>query len=282
MLRNTASCLRFRSVMYVCVHSLTAFRALLVLLASSRVDGRGIRQRVIFNTPGRGQSDPRHGQSGLHIMDEFSYAHRDTSYAGGLNKPNIPEELQRIREEAFASEIPVAADDTLCFLMAQAAAVRPESILELGTAVGTTSIAMAFACPQARITTVERDRAFYEAALVNFGKCGISGRVTAVCGDAGEVIERLEDPFDLIFMDCAKVQYIKYLPRLKQLLRNGGVLIADDVLLYGWASGEAEVPKKRKMLARHIREYIDAVTSDPELFTCIIKAGDGVALSVKR
>lgn len=215
-------------------------------------------------------------------MDEFSYAHRDTSYAGGLNKPNIPEELQRIREEAFASEIPVAADDTLCFLMAQAAAVRPAKILELGTAVGTTSIAMAFACPQARITTVERDRAFYEAALVNFGKCGISGRVTAVCGDAGEVIERLEDPFDLIFMDCAKVQYIKYLPRLKQLLRSGGVLIADDVLLYGWASGEAEVPKKRKMLARHIREYIDAVTSDPELFTCIIKAGDGVALSVKR
>ena len=90
MRRNTASCLRFRSVMYVCVHSLTAFRALLVLLASSRVivafllrrrvifnmprhgqsglassrvDGRGIRQRVIFNTPGRGPSDPRHGPS---------------------------------------------------------------------------------------------------------------------------------------------------------------------------------------------------------------------------
>ena len=78
------------------------------------------------------------------------------------------------------------------------------------------------------------------------------------------------------------MQSIKYLPRLKQLLRSGGVLITDDVLLYGWASGEAEVPKKRKMLARHIREYIDAVTSDPELFTCIIKAGDGIALSVKR
>ena len=66
------------------------------------------------------------------------------------------------------------------------------------------------------------------------------------------------------------------------LLAAGGVLIADDVLLFGWASGEAEVPKKRRMLAKHIEEYLVAVTSDPELFTSVIKVGDGIALSVKR
>ncbi len=215
-------------------------------------------------------------------MDDFSYAHRDTSAAGGLNKLHIPDALRRIRSEAFSREIPVAGDDTLCFLMAQTAAVRPGRILELGTAVGTTAAAMAFACPSAHVTTVERDENFYNAALENFRACGISGRVTAVHGDAGEAINALEGPFDMIFMDCAKVQYIKYLPRLKQLLPRGGLLVADDVLLYGWATGENEVPKKRRMLARHISEYLAAVTGDEELFTSVIRVGDGVALSVKR
>lgn len=215
-------------------------------------------------------------------MTDFSYAHRDTLSSGGLNKPHIPEQLQRIRAEACAREIPVAADDTLCFLMAQAAALKPRSVLELGTAVGTSAIALALCCPQATITTVERDENFYNQAVQNFAACGVSERIQAVQGDAGEVIQRLEGPFDMIFMDCAKVQYIKYLPRLKQLLSNGGVLLADDVLLYGWASGEAEVPKKRRMLAQHITEYLDAVTSDPDLITSVVKVGDGMAISVKR
>ena len=60
------------------------------------------------------------------------------------------------------------------------------------------------------------------------------------------------------------------------------MLIADDVLLFGWASGEAEVPKKRKMLAQHIEEYLSAVTSDEQLITAVIKVGDGMAVSVKR
>ena len=60
------------------------------------------------------------------------------------------------------------------------------------------------------------------------------------------------------------------------------MLIADDVLLYGWATGEAEVPKKRRMLARHIEEYLEAVTSDAELTTSVIRVGDGMAVSVKR
>ena len=215
-------------------------------------------------------------------MDEFSYAHRNTSGADRWNKPNIPAALRAIRESAFAREIPVAGDETLCFLMAQAAACRPDCILELGTAVGTTAAAMAFACPGAKITTVEREEKFYDEAVENFARLGISARVFPVLGDAGEVISRIEGQFGLIFMDSAKVQYVKYLPRLKRLLAPGGVLIADDVLLYGWATGEAEVPKKRRMLARHIEEYLEAVTSDAELTTSVIRVGDGMAVSVKR
>jgi predicted O-methyltransferase YrrM len=78
------------------------------------------------------------------------------------------------------------------------------------------------------------------------------------------------------------VQYIKYLPRLKQLLKKGGVLLADDVLLYGWVNGEVPAPAKRRMLVTHVREYINAVTSDNDLFTCIVDVGDGIALSIKK
>lgn len=221
-------------------------------------------------------------------MDKFSYAHRNTSPESAgkgavrFNKPDIPPELRAVREDAFSREIPVAGDDTLCFLMAQAAACGAKNILELGTAVGTSAAAMAFVCPDARITTVERDERLHAEAVKNFNGLGISERVSAVLGDAGRMIEELSGPFDLIFMDCAKVQYIKYLPRLKALLRPGGVLAADDVLLYGWASGEAEVPKKRAMLARHIEEYLAAVTTDPELVTAVVRVGDGMALSVKK
>ena len=101
-------------------------------------------------------------------------------------------------------------------------------------------------------------------------------------GDAGEEILKLpEDKFDFIFLDCAKVQYIKYLPRLKKLLKKGGVLVADDILLFGYITGEEEVPKKRKMLVEHIKEYVSAVTNDCELFTTILDIGNGVAVSTK-
>ena len=74
---------------------------------------------------------------------------------------------------------------------------------------------------------------------------------------------------------------MKYLPRLKQLLNCGGVLIADDVLLFGWITGETPVPPKRRMLYTHVKEYVDAVTRDKELITSVINVGDGLAMSVK-
>jgi predicted O-methyltransferase YrrM len=91
-----------------------------------------------------------------------------------------------------------------------------------------------------------------------------------------------DDEYDFIFLDCAKVQYIKLLPALKQKLKVGGVLLADDVLLYGWVNGESPVPKKRKMLVEHVREYIDAVNCDPALSTTILDIGDGLSFSVKK
>ena len=218
----------------------------------------------------------------------MDYAHFNTkdgerkTPTAHLNRPNISDKLQRLRESAFERSIPTADDETLSFLITLLSALQPENILELGTATGISGIAMLDICPRAHLTTVEKNTDFFEEAKANFKCFGMNMRVNAINGDAGEVIQVLSGTYDFIFMDCAKVQYIKYLPTLKKLLARGGALLADDILLFGWITGEAEIPKKRKMLAQHICEYVQAVTDDRELSTTIINIGDGLALSVKR
>jgi len=221
-------------------------------------------------------------------MQNFSYAHKNTQFGeretatSAFNSPRISTKIQNIREDAFLREIPVSDGETLCFLQTFLSAAKPENILELGTAVGVSGAVMLDVCKNARLTTIERDKNFYNEAAENFKNLGLSPCVTQILGDAGEEIEKLPANFyDFIFMDCAKAQYVKYLPCLKRLLKKGAALAADDVLLYGYVSGEVEVPKKRKMLVEHIKEYIAAATQDCELQTTVLNIGNGVALSVK-
>lgn len=217
----------------------------------------------------------------------MDYAHFDTSKGERktatvkFNRPRISDELQRLREGAFERCIPTADDETLSFLITQLRALQPENILELGTATGISGIAMLNACPDAHLTTVEKNTQFFEEAARNFKCFGVDMRVNAINADACDALDMLTGAYDFIFMDCAKVQYIRYLPRLKKLLARGGVLLADDILLFGWITGEAEIPPKRRMLAKHICEYVQAVTDDEELSTAIINIGDGLAMSVK-
>ncbi len=218
---------------------------------------------------------------------KFDYAHMNTAAGerntptAKFNSPNICAKIQSLREEAFKRQIPTADDETLNFLMTFLSAFRPANILELGTAIGISGAVMLDVCKTAHLTTVERAPLFLSEAVENFNKLGFADRVSAIEGDAGEVIQTLDKTFDFIFLDCAKVQYVKYLPRLKQLLNCGGVLIADDVLLFGWITGETPVPSKRRMLYTHVKEYVDAVTRDKELITSVINVGDGLAMSVK-
>ncbi|MDE7181629.1 MAG: O-methyltransferase [Clostridia bacterium] len=219
---------------------------------------------------------------------KYGYAHMNTAAGeratptAQFNRPAVSDKISALRQSAFDRQIPTADDETLNFLITFLSAYQPKNILELGTAVGISGAVMLDICKTAHLTTVERDEKFFAEAAENFSALGFKDRVTQVLGDAGETIETLEGQFDFIFLDCAKVQYIKYLPRLKNLLKSGGVLLADDVLLFGWLTGEAPVPEKRKMLYTHVKEYVDAVTADKELTTTIINLGDGLALSVKK
>lgn len=203
------------------------------------------------------------------------------SRTAGLNKLRVSEKAASLRADAQSQEVPVASGETLNFILTLVRACNAKSILEVGCAWGLTSLAVLEQAENACLTAIERDESFYNKAKENLKE--YADRCDIRLGDAAEVIATLPDgQYDFIFLDCAKVQYIKLLPQLKRVLKKGGVLLADDVLLYGWVNGEAPVPKKRRMLVEHIREYITAVTEDDELSTSILDVGDGLAMSVRK
>lgn len=218
---------------------------------------------------------------------DYDYAHNDTSSperpsrTANVNKIKVSPLVQEIRERAFARSVPVSSDETLQFVCLQAAATGAKNILEIGSATGASGIALLQTCAHAHLTTIEKNPSFAGEARENFERAGLSERVTLVEDDAAQVLGELSGGYDFIFLDGPKVQYIKYLPALKKLMSVGGLLLADDVLLYGWVNGEQPVPKKRAMLVNHIREYLAAVQSDEDLLTYIADVGDGIALSVK-
>lgn len=219
---------------------------------------------------------------------EFEYAHKDTSEGeretstAQFNKTTFSEELELALKSANLREIPVSDRETLNFLTTLLSALRPTEILEIGTAVGISAAVMLSACPNAHITTIEKNEKFYAETLENLKKLDKIQRVTAIYGDAADILPTLENAYEFIFLDGAKAQYVKYLPQLKRLLKPGGTLLADDVLLFGYITGEKEIPKKRKMLVEHIKEYIFEVSNDSDFQTTVINLGNGLAMSVKK
>lgn len=218
-------------------------------------------------------------------MENFTYAHDKTGKGARetltmrLNTLVLSCKLNDMYENARAREIPVSDKETLCLLKTLLNIKNPAKILEIGTAIGLSGGFMLETCTQAHLTTVEKNEEFFSEAELNFKKLGFTDRVNAILGDAGEVIKQLKSEFDFIFLDGAKAQYIKYLPDLYKLLNCGGVLVADDVMLFGWVTGEA--PAKRKMLVEHVKEYLNAVTCDERFSTTVLDVGNGAAVSVK-
>ena len=203
-------------------------------------------------------------------------------YTASLVKLNIDERIIARRAEALNRGIPVADDETLNFLLLTLRMAKPLRILEIGTAVGLSAVSMLYECPSARLTTIELEEERYIEAKKNFADFGVSDRINAHLGDAGEILAMMDGEFDFVFLDGPKAQYEKYLFDLKRLMKQGAILFADDVLLYGWVSGEEPTPQKRHSIVDKIRSYLDVVTADKDFITSVLNVGDGVALSVYK
>lgn len=198
--------------------------------------------------------------------------------------PERDENLTEIREEALSEGVPIIRPETEALLSFFMETRRPETVLEVGTAVGYSALVMLRALPEsATVTTVENYPPRIEKARENIRKAGAEARIRLIAEDASKVLRELSGPYDFIFMDAAKAQYITWLPDVKRLLGPGGVLFSDNVFSDGDIfESHYAVDRRDRTIHKRMREYLYAICHDPELRTSIVNVGDGVALTVKR
>ena len=190
--------------------------------------------------------------------------------------------LSELASKARKERVPVIREETASFLISLVEAKRPAAILEVGTAVGYSTLLMAGAMPEnCRITTIEK----YEKRIPVsfFERAGESERITLLPGDAGEILKKLTGPYDFIFMDAAKGQYLVWLPEIMRLMVPGSMLVSDNVLQDGdIIESRYAVERRNRTIHARMREYLYELKHTDSLATSIIPIGDGVALSVFR
>ncbi|MBR1633930.1 MAG: O-methyltransferase [Lachnospiraceae bacterium] len=191
--------------------------------------------------------------------------------------------LSALRGRAEAEDIPIIRKEAEYFLRWLLSVQRPERILEIGTAIGYSAICMLRHSPaQASLVTIENDAGRIPEAIKNFSLAGIKDRVSLIEGDAAEVLPGLEGSFDFVFLDAAKGQYIVLLPEILRLLREGGILVTDNILQDGdTLESRFAVRRRDRTIHKRMREYLYAITHDERLVTDLLPVGDGIAVSVK-
>lgn len=208
---------------------------------------------------------------------------RMRTYINSLDMGNTPF-LEALEQEALADYVPIIRKEMQAFMKVLLAMQQPKRILEVGTAVGFSTLLMCEYGPEdLEIVTIENYEKRIPIAKENFRKAGREGQITLLEGDAGEILKELDGTFDLIFMDAAKGQYINWLPDVMRLMHKGSVLVSDNVLQEGdLIESHYIVERRNRTIYKRMREYLYELKHNPKLMTSIIPLGDGVTLSIKQ
>ena len=211
------------------------------------------------------------------IVDE-----RMVTYINSLDMGNTPL-LNEIEKEAKADLVPVIRREMQSFLKVLLAIHRPLRVLEVGTAVGFSALLFCEYGPEnMQVTTIEKYEKRIPIAKQNFKTAGREDKITLLEGDAAEILAELSQPFDFIFMDAAKGQYMHFLPDVLRLLAPGGLLVSDNVLQEGnIIESRYAVCRRDRTIHARMREYLYTLTHHGELETVVLPVGDGATLSVK-
>ena len=212
------------------------------------------------------------------IVDE-----RMRTYINSLDMGNTPF-LEELEQHAIRERVPIIRREMQSFIKMFLAVNRPKRILEVGTAIGFSTLLMCEYGPEdLEIVTIENYEKRIPIAKENFRRAGREAQITLLEGDAGQILKELEDSFDMIFMDAAKGQYINWLPDVMRLMKNGGVLISDNVLQEGdIIESHYLVERRNRTIYKRMREYLYELKHNPSLITSFIPLGDGVTVSVKQ
>ena len=211
------------------------------------------------------------------VVDE-----RLVTYINSLDRGNTAI-LDTIEREALDSYVPIIRKEMQSFLKLLLAMQKPKRILEVGTAVGFSAILMAEYNPYpCEIVTIENYEKRIPIARENFVRVGKEKQITLIEGDATEVLKTLDEPFDMIFMDAAKGQYIIFMADILRLLKKDGVLVSDNVLQDGdIIESHFVVTRRNRTIHKRMREYLYELTHREDLVTAVLPIGDGITVSTR-
>ena len=204
------------------------------------------------------------------------------TYINSLDRGNTPF-LEELEQTALRDRVPVIRREMQSFIKTFLAMNQPGRILEVGTAIGFSTLLMCeYGREDLQIVTIENYDKRIPIARENFRRAGREDQITLLEGDAGELLKTLEGPFDMIFMDAAKGQYIHWLPDIRRLMAKGSVLISDNVLQEGdIIESHYLVERRKRTIYKRMREYLYALTHTPGITTSVLPMGDGLTLTVK-
>lgn len=212
------------------------------------------------------------------IVDE-----RMVTYINSLDMGNTPL-LNEIEREAKADLVPVIRREMQSFLKVLLAIHRPLRVLEVGTAVGFSALLFCEYGPEnMQVTTIEKYEKRIPIARENFRRAGRENQITLLEGDAADILKELHEPYDLIFMDAAKGQYIHFLDDVLRLMKPGSIMISDNVLQGGdIIESHYAVERRNRTIYKRMREYLYELKHNDKLLTSVIPLGDGVTVSVRK
>lgn len=189
--------------------------------------------------------------------------------------------IEALEEYAKAHQVPIMESDGIAFLLRYIEEHDIHHILEIGTAIGYSAIRMCLVNPDIMITTIERDEKRYQEAIQNIKNFGLENRIKILLQDALTV--ELEDLFDMIFIDAAKSQYIKFFEKFEKNLKKNGVIISDNLNFHGLMHvEESTLSRNIRGMVRKLKQYRTFLENHSQYQTIIYNIGDGVGVSVRN
>lgn len=190
--------------------------------------------------------------------------------------------IEQIKEKALKEHIPIIMDDTLEVVGQVLKEIKPNKILEIGTAVGYSAICFSkYLAEGGRIDTIEREESRITEAKINVKDLKLEEKINIISGDAVEILPTLNEKYDAIFIDAAKGKYPFFLKEAIRMLSDKGVIIADNILYKGYTLSDYNKHKQRTAV-RGLREYLKELEENGELETELLEVGDGLTITKRK
>lgn len=189
--------------------------------------------------------------------------------------------LKEIEKYAKDNNIPIMQKDGIKFLEEYIKENNIKKILEIGSAIGYSAIKMALIDRNIKITTIERDEERYKEAIKNIDKLHLNNQIEIILKDALDI--EIKDKYDLIFIDAAKSQYIKFFEKFEKNLNDNGAILTDNLSFHGLVENPGLTNNRNtKQLVKKIKNYIDYLITNDKYDTKFYSLGDGISVSRRK